>query len=82
VWDETLAPIGEIGKYAVLARRSGRDWYVAAIGDSNEETMHLPLKFLKAGVTYATTLYYYCVINGDCRRTGIARVGEAVSGQG
>jgi alpha-glucosidase len=57
VWDETLAPIGEIGKYAVLARRSGRDWYVAAIGDSNEETMHLPLKFLKAGVTYATTLY-------------------------
>jgi alpha-glucosidase len=57
VWDETRVPLGEIGKYAVLARRSGKDWYVGAIGDSKGVTLHLPMKFLKAGVTYDATIY-------------------------
>lgn len=57
VWDETRVPLGEIGKYAVLARRSGKDWYVGAIGDSHGMTLHLPMKFLKAGVTYDATIY-------------------------
>jgi alpha-glucosidase len=57
VWDETRVPLGEIGKYAVLARRSGNDWYVGAIGDSHGMTLHLPMKFLKAGVTYDATIY-------------------------
>lgn len=57
VWDETRVPLGEIGKYAVLARRSGNNWYVGAVGDSNENKLPLPLTFLKSGVTYDATIY-------------------------
>lgn len=57
VWDETRVPLGEIGKYAVLARRSGNNWYVGAIGDSNGNKLALPLAFLRPGVIYNATLY-------------------------
>jgi alpha-glucosidase len=57
VWDETRVPLGEIGKYAVIARRSGSNWYVGAIGDSTGVSLHLPMNFLKAGSTYDATIY-------------------------
>lgn len=57
VWNETRVPLGEIGKYAVVARRSGNDWYVGAIGNSTGVTLHLPMNFLKAGSTYDATIY-------------------------
>ena len=57
VWDETRVPLGEIGKYVVEARRSGQDWFVGAVGDSKGNNLHLPMKFLKAGVTYDATIY-------------------------
>jgi alpha-glucosidase len=56
-WDETHVPLGKIGSYAVLARRSGEDWYVGAIGDSLGMTLHLPMSFLKRGIAYEATLY-------------------------
>ncbi|MGH9600561.1 MAG: glycoside hydrolase family 97 C-terminal domain-containing protein, partial [Terracidiphilus sp.] len=57
VWDETRVPLGEIGKYAVEARRSGQNWFVGAIGDSHGNNLRLPMKFLKSGVTYDATIY-------------------------
>jgi alpha-glucosidase len=57
VWDETRVPLGKIGKYAVIARRSGNDWYVGAIGDSAGVNLHLPMSFLKVGTTYDATIY-------------------------
>ncbi len=36
---------------------SGQDWYVGAIGDSQGLTLHLPMSFLRSGVTYEATLY-------------------------
>ncbi len=57
VWNETHVPLGKIGEYAVLARRSGANWYVGAIGDSHGLTLHLPMSFLRDGVTYKATLY-------------------------
>jgi alpha-glucosidase len=57
VWNESVVPAGEIGKFAVIARRSNEDWYVGAI--TNQDPRHLPLKldFLKAGATYNATIY-------------------------
>jgi alpha-glucosidase len=57
VWNESVVPAGEIGKFAVVARRSNQDWYVGAI--TNHDPRHLPLKldFLKAGTTYNATIY-------------------------
>jgi alpha-glucosidase len=57
VWSETRVPLGKIGQYAVLARRSGANWYVGAIGDSRGVTLHLPMSFLQDGVKYRATLY-------------------------
>ena len=57
VWDETRVPLGKIGKYAVEARRSGKAWYVAAISDSQGNTLCLPMKFLAPGVKYEATIY-------------------------
>jgi len=57
VWDETRVPLGKIGKYAVEARRSGKAWYVAAISDSEGNTLRLPMKFLARGVKYEAIIY-------------------------
>jgi alpha-glucosidase len=57
VWDETIAfPDSKMGKFVVMARRSGRDWYVAVIngGDSNME-YSFKLDFLKEGEEYSAT---------------------------
>ena len=48
-WDETHLLDGKIGKYTVLARRSGNEWYVGAITNWDERTIELPTDFLKAG---------------------------------
>jgi len=41
----------------VLARRSGDRWYVGAIGNSDEQDITLPLKFLTPGLKYDATIY-------------------------
>lgn len=49
-WDETVLVDGEPGKLAVLARRRGRDWFVAGInGERTPKSIKLPLTFLGAG---------------------------------
>ncbi|HVU16937.1 MAG TPA: glycoside hydrolase family 97 protein [Candidatus Didemnitutus sp.] len=42
VWDETRVLSGEVGEEIVMARRSGKKWFVGALTDSNAR--HLPLK--------------------------------------
>ena len=49
VWDETKALDGKIGEYAVIARRSGKDWYVGAMNDWNPMDLDIDLGFLPAG---------------------------------
>ena len=39
-----------------IARRNGADWYIGAIGDSDGETLRLPLSFLGGG-EYNLTSY-------------------------
>ncbi len=48
VWDETRYVAGYPGKYVVLARRSGEDWYLAATnGGDQPMTLSLELPFLE-----------------------------------
>ncbi|MEY3898555.1 MAG: a-glucosidase-like protein [Verrucomicrobiota bacterium] len=50
VWDETRLVAGYPGKLAVLARRSGRTWYVAGInGEDTAKTVRLKLPFESKG---------------------------------
>jgi len=57
VWNETRVPLGEIGKNAAIARRSGNNWYVGIIAAGTDQTLQVPMSFLKAGVKYEATLY-------------------------
>ena len=49
VWDETKGLAGEIGKFAVVARRNGDEWWVGAITDWSPRTLALDTAFLKSG---------------------------------
>lgn len=57
VWDETKVLDGQIGKYAVIARRSGDEWFIGAINASDTRTLKLPLTFLEAGRNYTAHIY-------------------------
>lgn len=48
-WDETRVLSGQVGKYIVVARRKGLDWYVGAMTDWTPRELNLPLNFLPPG---------------------------------
>ena len=56
VWDETKPLEGKIEDYLVLARKSGADWYAAAMTDWTPRTLDLPLDFLEEGTYEAEIL--------------------------
>jgi alpha-glucosidase len=58
VWDETRVLSGEIGEYAVIARRSGRDWFVGGITNETERTLTVPFDFLGSDDTSYTARIY------------------------
>lgn len=58
VWDDTRFLDGEMGKYAVVARRSGADWYVSILNAGPKCQVVLPLDILKDVSNYKATLYY------------------------
>jgi alpha-glucosidase len=47
VWDETKVLKASYGEYVVIARRKGRDWYVAGITDNHERRIDVNLGFLE-----------------------------------
>lgn len=56
-WSETLPLDGEIGKYIVLARRSGNRWFLGAMNGNEKRAVAVPLSFLKSGKKYEATVY-------------------------
>ncbi len=49
VWDETIALDGEIGKYIVMARKSGNTWYLGALTSWEGRELKIDLSFLEPG---------------------------------
>lgn len=58
VWDETRFMDGKMGDYAVVARRSGSDWYISVLNAGEKKQVSIPLDFLKDVTAYNATLYY------------------------
>ncbi len=52
-WDETAPLDGEVGKYAVVARRKGDVWYVGAINGEEARKVEVRLPFLDSGTHQA-----------------------------
>ena len=49
VWDETKVLDAKIGEYVLVARRSGRDWYVGAMTNWTGRDLEVDLSFLPSG---------------------------------
>jgi alpha-glucosidase len=48
-WDDTQVLDAQVGRFILIARRSGTAWYVGAMTDGSPRTFDLPLRFLPAG---------------------------------
>lgn len=57
VWDDTRILRGEIGENAIVARRSGPDWFVGIMNANTPRTFELPLDFLETGDPYMAHVY-------------------------
>ncbi len=55
VWDDTKVISGYPGEYAVIARKSGDDWFVGALNGQTPRTIEIPMDFLKG--KYTATIY-------------------------
>ena len=58
-WAETHTLAGEVGDFAVIARkdRNSGDWYVGAVTDESARTQKVKLDFLDAGQDYTATIF-------------------------
>ena len=58
-WAETHTLAGEVGDYALFARkdRNSDDWYVGGITGANPRSLDVRFDFLEPGKTYRATLY-------------------------
>ncbi len=57
VWDTTKVVSGEIGKFIATARRSGEEWFVGAITNTEGRDLKIPLTFLEGGRSYLASSY-------------------------
>ena len=57
VWDDTKVIHGQIGQYATIARRSGEDWFIGTINNSQARQLQIPLSFLNSGKSYVAHIY-------------------------
>jgi alpha-glucosidase len=57
VWDDTKVLRSEIGRYAVIARRSGDEWFLGAMNSDEPRSFDLALAFLDPGRQYAAHIY-------------------------
>ncbi|WP_375391884.1 glycoside hydrolase family 97 protein [uncultured Sphingomonas sp.] len=46
-WDETRVLAGEVGRYIVVARRRGADWWIGAVNDGEARAVTVPLALLR-----------------------------------
>ena len=58
VWDDTKLINGKIGRFATIARRSGDDWFIGTINNSEPRQLQIPLNFLNEGASYLANIYY------------------------
>lgn len=58
VWDDTKVLAGEIGKYVTVARKSGVNWFVGSVTNTEPRELKISLTFLEKGKEYEATIYY------------------------
>ena len=56
-WDETRVLQGSIGQYAIVARRTGTQWFIGALNAGSTRALNVPLSFLSPGQKYIENTY-------------------------
>ncbi|WP_114522455.1 glycoside hydrolase family 97 protein [Altererythrobacter sp. ZODW24] len=58
-WAESKLIAGEVGDYAIFARkdRNSADWYVGGVNDATERTLELAFDFLEPDTDYRATIW-------------------------
>ncbi len=58
-WSESHLIAGEVGDYAVFARkdRGSADWYIGGVNDATPRDLAVDLSFLDVGKAYTATIY-------------------------
>lgn len=56
-WDDTKVLSGDIGEYAVIARRSGTMWYIGGITNHSERKVEVNLSFLDSEKKYKAEVF-------------------------
>jgi alpha-glucosidase len=57
VWDETIAIEAKVGDYVIMARRSGKEWYVGGMTDWEARAFDVSLGFLEKGKKYNAMIF-------------------------
>ncbi len=57
VWNETKVLEGNIGEYAIFARRSGDDWFIGFMNSGEARAFDVPLDFLDSDTKYVAHIY-------------------------
>jgi alpha-glucosidase len=57
VWDDTKVLHGQIGVYAVIARRSGQSWFIGCMNADKSHTFDVSLDFLDKDRQYTAHIY-------------------------
>ncbi|MDR0700048.1 MAG: glycoside hydrolase family 97 catalytic domain-containing protein [Tannerella sp.] len=52
VWDKTIPLDAELGKYILMAKQKGEDWYVGGMSNWEERRMEINFDFLPSGISY------------------------------
>lgn len=73
VWDDTLVLQGDLGEYAVVARRNGQKWFLGAMNAETARMIKVPLSFLGAAGDWTATVYVHDVGVGTPTQVGIVR---------
>lgn len=58
VWDDTRVLHASIGEFALVARRSGAEWFLGAINNGKARVLETPLSFLDPDREYVAHRYY------------------------
>jgi alpha-glucosidase len=56
-WDEYRVLNGEIGEYITVARRSGKEWWIACATNEEGRFIEFPANFLEPYTSYEFTMY-------------------------
>jgi alpha-glucosidase len=71
VWDDTKILNGEVGEYITVARRSGDDWFVGSITNTQARKINIPTNFLEKGKKYTVKIYQDDDKVQTCTKVGI-----------